>query len=151
MQKNKPFYNEGLSFSCTQCSSCCRHESGFVFLSENDVSRLTAEFKIPIESFIKVYCRWIPSENNTERLSLREKANFDCIFWDSGCKVYNNRPLQCRAFPFWPNVLKFRESWAFTGVNCPGINQGKLHNMQEIEKILRSQAIKPIISRKGGS
>ena len=144
----KPFYNEGLSFSCTRCSACCRHESGFVFLSETDVSSLAAEFKLPVERFIKAYCRWVPSKENTERLSLREKSNFDCIFWDSGCKVYNSRPLQCKTFPFWPNVLNLEESWTWTGENCPGINKGKLHNMKEIEKILVSQALKPIITRK---
>jgi len=148
MHQNQPFYNKGLSFSCTRCSACCRYESGFVFLSESDITLLAGELKMTIERFMKAYCRWIPSEENSERLSLREKSNFDCILWDSGCKVYNSRPLQCQAFPFWPNVLKFEESWAWTGESCPGINQGKLHNKQEIEKILRSQAIKPIISRK---
>ena len=148
MHKSKPFYNDGLNFTCTQCSNCCRHETGFVFLSENDVSELADELKMPVQRFIKAYCRWIPSELNSERLSLREKSNFDCILWDCGCKVYNSRPLQCQAFPFWHNVLELEELWTWTGASCPGINQGKLHNKKEIEKILGSQEIKPIISRK---
>ena len=153
MNKDQPFYAEGLFFSCTRCSDCCRHESGFVFLSENDVSRLATECKITYTEFVDVYCRWIPSNpldparNNTERLSLKEKSDFDCIFWDFGCKVYNSRPLQCRAFPFWPNVLNFMESWEKTRTTCPGMDQGKLHNREEIEALLNTQSAEKILSR----
>ncbi|MDR3247725.1 MAG: YkgJ family cysteine cluster protein, partial [Treponema sp.] len=36
----QPFYANGLRFSCTRCSSCCRYESGYVFLSPEDVDVL---------------------------------------------------------------------------------------------------------------
>jgi len=147
MIKSQPFYTEGLCFSCIRCSDCCRHESGYVFLSKEDASDLAAEFKMTYSQFVKKYCRWIPSANYTERLSLKEKSNYDCIFWDSGCKVYKSRPLQCRAFPFWPNILKQKESWEKTGEECPGINRGELHKLREIEEFIESQAKQPIITR----
>jgi Fe-S-cluster containining protein len=150
MIKNQPFYAKGLSFSCTRCSACCRHESGYVFLSEIDVSRLAVECKLSSEQFIKMHCRWIPSINNTERLSLKEKADFDCIFWNSGCKVYDSRPLQCRAFPFWPNMLDYKEAWKTAGTSCPGMDQGKLYSLQEIEAILEQQESEPAITRNRG-
>ncbi|MDR0312473.1 MAG: YkgJ family cysteine cluster protein [Treponema sp.] len=148
MTKNLPFYAKGLSFSCTRCSDCCRHESGYVFLSENDVSRLACECQLAIDQFIKTYCRWIPSLTNIERLSLKEKADLDCIFWDSGCKVYNSRPLQCRVFPFWPDIMRSREFWERTGATCPGVDQGLAYSMEEIEALLDKQESEPAISRK---
>ena len=147
MIESQPFYAEVLCFSCTRCSSCCRYESGFVFLSQIDVLRLAAECQISYNEFVKTYCRWIPSVNKTERLSLREKADFDCIFWDSGCKVYNARPLQCRAYPFWPNMLNFRESWEMGKTECPGMDQGKLYTLSEIEAFLDSQSEEKILTR----
>ena len=146
MFKSLPFYNEGLNFSCTRCSVCCRHESGFVFLTKNDADDLATELKMTYTGFVKKYCRWVPSANNTERLSLMEKPNYDCIFWDAGCKVYNSRPLQCRAFPFWPSLMK-REAWIRAGRDCPGMNQGKLFSRTEIESILESQKTQPVITR----
>ena len=147
MIKSQPFYSEGLCFSCTRCSKCCRHESGFVFLSQIDALRLATECKISYNEFVETYCRWIPSVNKTERLSLKEKSDFDCVFWDSGCRVYNSRPLQCRAYPFWPNVLNFRESWERTKAECPGMDQGKLYTLSEIEALLDSQSEESIVTR----
>ena len=147
MTQNRPFYTEGLCFSCTRCSSCCRHESGFVFLSEIDVSRLATECQMTYTEFVDAFCRWIPSPNKTERLSLKEKPDFDCVFWDSGCKVYNSRPLQCRVFPFWPNVLNSKESWERTKSECPGIDRGKLYTYNEIEALLETQSKETILTR----
>ena len=71
----------------------------------------------------------------------------DCIFWDSGCRVYNSRPLQCRVFPFWSNILNCRESWERTKTECPGMDQGKLFTQTEIEALLESQSEGKIVTR----
>ena len=42
-------------------------------------------------------------------VTLVEKAdNHDCIFYDRqrGCTVYEDRPRQCRTWPFWRPLLK---------------------------------------------
>jgi len=118
-----------------------------VFLSQKDVTELASGCKLTYTEFVKKYCRWVLSADGTERLSLKEKTNLDCIFWDDGCRVYKSRPLQCRTFPFWPSVLKRKETWELTGKDCPGINHGKLHDLAEIEKILESQEAHPILTR----
>ena len=145
----RPFYAQGLHFSCTRCSACCRYESGFVFLSENDASRLGAVLNMGYKEFTGTYCRWIPSENGTERLSLKEKSNYDCIFWgaEKGCSVYEARPLQCRAFPFWASVLNSEESWQATAAACPGIGSGPLFSSDSMEKWMVLRQNEPIIFR----
>jgi Fe-S-cluster containining protein len=150
---DQSFYAAGLRFSCRRCSSCCRHESGFVYLSENDLSRLANDLKMEYTSFIKTWCRWVPfargRERGAGRRSLREKSNFDCIFWKDGCTVYDARPLQCRTFPFWDTVVSSPESWEAAGLSCPGINTGELHTGKEIENALRLMGEELVIERKG--
>jgi Fe-S-cluster containining protein len=146
----QPFYASGLRFSCDRCSSCCRHESGFVYLSENDLAHLAQEFKMEYTAFIQTWCRWVSFERDSERLALREKSNFDCIFWNEadGCRVYHARPLQCRAFPFWDSVVCSGEAWERAGDGCPGVNRGELHMRDEIEKFLSQMEEELVIERK---
>jgi len=149
--ENVPFYNTGLNFTCTRCSGCCRHESGYVYLSENDLLRLTKEFNMNYSNFIQVWCRWIPFNSGRERLSLKEKSGYDCIFWKNGCTVYSARPLQCRTFPFWDSIMCSEESWKNAGKSCPGINSGEYHSGAEIEKFLRLLDNEPVIEQLGGA
>jgi Fe-S-cluster containining protein len=99
-------------------------------------------------AFIKAWCRWVPLTRETERLSLREKSNFDCIFWKGGCTVYKARPLQCRTFPFWDSVVCSEEAWNNTGKSCPGINTGTLHEKEKIEGFVRQLEEELVIERK---
>ena len=110
------------------------------------VSALNMEHR----EFTETYCRWIPSVNGTEQLSLKEKSNYDCIFWGSkegGCTVYESRPLQCRAFPFWRSLLGDKSSWNAAARDCPGMGRGMLHSVDIIEKWLAAPKKEPIISR----
>jgi len=144
---NGSFYSHGLRFSCKRCSACCRYESGFVFLCDKDVSALKGTLKLGREEFMDLYCRWVPAEGGKSRLSLKEKSNYDCIFWEkeAGCVVYEARPLQCVTFPFWPSVLGDEDSWEMTARGCPGMNQGITHSPESIEKLLSSRRNEPII------
>jgi Fe-S-cluster containining protein len=145
-----PFYACGLKFSCKRCSSCCRYDAGFVFLSENDLEKLIARLKMDRNAFIKKYCRWVTDVNGKDVLSLREKPNKDCILWDSICTVYVARPLQCRSFPFWSSVVSSAQAWAVAASGCPGMNSGEIHPEEEIGEYLRLRIIEPIINRIGG-
>lgn len=148
LMKEQAFHTAGLRFSCTRCSSCCRHDSGFVYLSENDLARLAKEFDMDYTAFIATWCRWVPLDMDSERLALKEKSDFDCIFWKDGCTVYGIRPLQCRTFPFWDYVVCSPESWKNAGQECPGINNGELHSKEEIEDSLRRLEAETVIERK---
>jgi len=140
------WYADGLRFSCARCSRCCRYETGFVYLSKNDVLSLAKKCNMKYTDFVETYCRWVEAQEG-ECLSLKEKAGYDCIFWDSGCTVYSARPLQCRIFPFWPSIVSSRSSWDMASDDCPGINNGILHSREEIEKTLYLRTADPLIKR----
>ena len=135
----KKFYEQGLHFECTQCSKCCRFEPGYVFLSEKDIETISQGLGLKSSTFIKKYCRVVFTEHGT-KLSLLEKANYDCIFWENGeCSIYSFRPLQCRSYPFWSANLKDRQTWDKLAENCPGINRGKLTSMELIDYWLEKE------------
>jgi len=129
----KHFYDGGLHFECTQCSKCCRFEPGYVFLSANDIDGLSKGTGIKRTAFINQYCRIVVTGSG-QRISLKEKDDYDCIFWNKGgCTVYPYRPLQCRAYPFWDSNLPAEKVWNSLEDQCPGINRGRLNSKELIE------------------
>ena len=131
------FYDEGLYFSCQKCSHCCRKEPGFVYLSQRDLTKLCLCFNLNEDQFIAMYCRKVPYYDGTTVLALREKTNYDCIFWKDGCSVYKDRPIQCSTYPFWTWILEDKEMWDSMEKGCPGINNGKLCKKADILKKLK--------------
>lgn len=128
-----PFYSLGLRFSCTGCGACCRYEPGFVYLSKRDLTRLAGSLALTKREFVDRYCRVVES-GGKKRLSLVEKPNYDCIFWENGgCSVYEARPFQCKSYPFWSNILRTREMWDIHKEGCPGMGSGTLYSQEEID------------------
>ena len=132
------FYKNGLNFSCQRCSHCCRHEPGYVYLSESDLARLCDLFNLSSRDFILKFCRWVPYYDGQEVLCLLEKENYDCVLWDGECTAYGARPIQCSTYPFWPFLLKSRTAWEAESRECPGINGGEYVSGGHIEKCLKS-------------
>ncbi|MDC7221443.1 MAG: YkgJ family cysteine cluster protein [Spirochaetales bacterium] len=142
-----PFYSKGLKFECQQCGYCCRNEPGYVFLSEEDLSALLKETGLDRDAFIKEYCK-VADMGYEKRISIKEKPNNDCIFWDNGgCSVYKARPFQCRSYPFWAMVVENEQVWEEEKAYCPGIGKGKVHRKEEIEDWLKKRLNQTLISR----
>jgi Fe-S-cluster containining protein len=138
----KPWYADGLKFTCTECGDCCRThgEYRWVFLSTEDIKRLADFKKVPRREFLH---QW--TEKGPEGMRVLKWPNEEaCVFlaerngkW--GCSVYEARPEQCRTWPFWPEVLK-KKVWK-TEVEpfCPGAGEGRLYTLGEIRKISRGE------------
>jgi Fe-S-cluster containining protein len=133
----EPWYAAGLAFTCTQCGNCCTGEPGYVWISEEEVGRLSAHLRMDAKEVVRKYCR-----NISGKLSLRERKNLrgehDCIFLEEingrrVCTVYEARPLQCRTWPFWDGNLVAPNSWNRAGQKCPGINKGRKFSRAQIE------------------
>lgn len=130
------FYKDGLYFKCKQCSACCRHEPGVVILSDNDIMRLCKHLRIEADEFIEKYCKSVYNSKGYRVFSLIETRDYDCIFWSpKGCKVYRARPVQCRTYPFWDEIIKDEKAWNSEAKNCPGMNSGDFHSKEKIKRI----------------
>lgn len=146
LAEKKPWYSEGLSFTCTQCGNCCTGGPGFVWISSVEIDRLADFLKLTPEQVLHKYCRRLG-----DRISLKERrmpnGEYDCVFLQPipgdtakrrGCSIYSVRPLQCRTWPFWDSNLESKERWDAAGQRCPGMSHGsrrfslaKIHEIRD--------------------
>ncbi|MCB9849012.1 MAG: YkgJ family cysteine cluster protein [Phycisphaeraceae bacterium] len=123
------WYAGGLRFECTGCGECCTGPPGYVHFSDEEAQAMAARVGLTPEQFRKAYAR-----KTSMGWSLRERKTphgYDCVFLDritepgkALCKVYEDRPTQCRTFPWWPEVLASEKSWKLTARQCEGIGRG---------------------------
>jgi len=128
---DKPWYQNGLKFHCTQCGNCCTGAPGFVWVNKEEIEHLAAYLSMQVDDFERQYVRKVGI-----RKSLVEFSNGDCVFFDGEsrkCNVYPHRPRQCRTWPFWDSNVRSPEAWARTCEVCPGSGKGKLYQLQDIE------------------
>jgi uncharacterized protein len=116
----KPWYNEGLRFKCTECGQCCTGAPGYVWVSEKEIAAMAEHLQITPDAFSRQYLRYVDG-----RYSLLEnRHSYDCIFLKGKrCQIYSARPKQCRTYPWWPDQLESEKSWAEEAKWCEGINQ----------------------------
>ncbi|MFO0810128.1 MAG: YkgJ family cysteine cluster protein [Gemmataceae bacterium] len=130
----EPWYKDGLRFTCTRCGNCCTGAPGFVWVTPDEIAALAEYRGEPVPELTAMYTR-----RSHGKVTLREKSNGDCIFWDRthGCTVYAVRPAQCRTWPFWESTTATPEEWAAIQPGCPGAGHGELITAEEITRRVR--------------
>ena len=119
-------------FECQRgCTNCCT-QSGHVFLTDEDIARMATYLGLERAEFEKRYVyrtKWGPR--------LNEPRAHPCHFLvDGGCSIHEVKPLQCRAFPFWPENVVARSAWKALRRYCPGVGVGPLVQID----VIREQA-----------
>ena len=111
-----------MRFECQSgCTACCE-QKGFVYLTEADLVRAAEFLGMTPKAFERKYVY-----RTSKRLRLRVPQDSTCFFLkDSGCSIHPAKPLQCRVFPFWPELVESRREWLTTARYCPGIGKGPL-------------------------
>ena len=132
--EKKPWYADGLRFGCRQCGKCCGGEPGYVWTTDDEIKAMADQLGMTRSEFEVAFVRLIGGKKK----SLREASNGDCVLLGDKtrrCVVYENRPVQCRTWPFWDSNLEEPKYWRTTAKFCRGCNnpQGKLYSLEEIE------------------
>ncbi len=134
------WYADGLNFTCTQCGNCCSGDPGFVWATKAEIAA--------ISKFLGRSDGWLDERHLRRvgfRYSLTEKPDGDCIFLErrgdgtTGCRIYSVRPVQCRTWPFWTELLRSRDAWDRAKRKCPGMDQGRHYDFVQIETIRRTK------------
>ena len=124
-----PWYRDGLAFECTRCGACCTGAPGYVWVTPEEIARLSEFRGLTPDQFSRKFVRRVGN-----RFSLIEKPGGDCAFWDeaAGCTVYEARPVQCRTWPFWGENVEAPEDWDAVKGRCPGAGRGRIYGVEEI-------------------
>ena len=136
----KPWYHEGLNFTCSGCGDCCTGAPGYVWVNQEEINKLAEAVGIEdVDEFEKLYVRKVGI-----RRSLKEFPNGDCLLFDTDtrkCSVYEARPRQCRTWPFWDSTITRRKDWQETCEVCPGAGKGRLYSLDEIETARKKKSV----------
>ena len=137
------WYRDGLKFACTECGNCCTGPPGYVWLTTEEIERISVFTGLSVARLGKRHVRRVGT-----RYSLTERGNGDCVFLQHEndrryCSIYPVRPLQCRTYPFWTVNLESRVVWQEVAKECPGMNQGEHHSLEQIESIRTTKSWQP--------
>jgi Fe-S-cluster containining protein len=123
------------------CGNCCTGPQGYVIVSEAECSGLAARLGLSVSEFVERY-----THKTSLGRSLNEKKTefgYDCVFLDrekvpgkAVCGVYEDRPAQCRTWPFWKSNLTSKSAWERAKKTCPGMDKGKRYSVQQV-RVLR--------------
>ncbi len=127
---DQPWYQDGLRFQCVQCGACCTGAPGFVWVNKEEIAALAAALRLDADEFERRYVRRVGI-----RKSLIELPGGDCVFFhreSCTCQVYQERPRQCRTWPFWGSNVATPAAWREMCEHCPGGNRGPLFPLRKI-------------------
>ncbi len=121
-------YKEGYPYrfnpsACASCQGrCCTGESGYIFVSKDEIEKIAQFLNVEVQNFIDTYLF-----KKGYKYSIKEKVfngSHECAFYErelNSCGVYGARPIQCQTFPFWDY---FKTRVDVLKKECPGIVTG---------------------------
>ena len=134
----RPYYTRhALRFSCTQCGQCCATTAGdyYVYLTDEESERIRTHLQLSRNWFRRRYLQRLEEGEQV----LASGPDERCIFLDAKgkCRVYAVRPVQCRTYPFWPELVGSVVAWNGEARRCEGINRGRVVARSTILRSLR--------------
>jgi hypothetical protein len=122
-------------FQCQPaCTKCCT-QAGEVYLAAGDAARAASYLGLTTEEFESRYCE--TDADGDSRLTT--PAGSHCHFLnEGGCAIHEAKPLQCRAFPYWPEHVKSKRAWKNLKQSCPGIGVGPPVPVEEVRAVAQA-------------
>lgn len=119
--------SSGLRFACQRSGNCCRRP-GYVYFTRDDVDAAAGFLGISRGEFVQ---RYLAIEG---RRFVLEVDTGGCRFFDgAGCVIHPAKPLQCRSWPFWPELVRTQRAWRAAARGCPGMDEGEAISTAELE------------------
>jgi len=122
-----------LKFSCTGCGDCCHgRKDSYILLKQKEAENIRKFLKLSSGWFRRKYLVNLSAES----IGIRIEDDGECVFLDNErkCKIYSVRPIQCKTYPFWPELVQTRRAWMAESDRCEGIGRGQGVELQIIER-----------------
>jgi len=105
-------------------------------MSKKEAERIRLHLGITENWFRRRYITHLTRNTLTARMK-----NGRCTFLNNNgqCKIYRLRPVQCRTYPYWPEIVDNLKSWNQEAKHCEGINNGTIVPISEIKQKLAQQ------------
>lgn len=128
--KKNPWYADGLAFECQGCGDCCRGPGGYVWVTEEEARAMADAVGMAFGEFAAKMLR-----TTLSGFALVDDGHGDCPFLgdDNRCRIYHQRPMQCKTWPWWEENLVSPRRWADIASRCPGMNRGPVHSQIVID------------------
>ncbi len=121
-----------LRFECTRCGACCRRP-GVVYLAADEPARLAAFLGLGLAQFRSRYLSELP---DGEGWVIEVEGDAGCPLLDGDlCSVEAVKPGQCRAYPFWSELVDNRPAWRREAALCEGIGKGPVIPSDEVKRL----------------
>ena len=94
------------NFTCKRCGTCCKWY-GYVNVTIEEIEKIADFLKIDFAEYMK---KFVILRHDRKGLSLDEKVNGSCIYYDEDnkiCMINPVKPKQCRDFPIEWNFENF--------------------------------------------
>jgi uncharacterized protein len=129
------FEKTPLRFHCTECGRCCSGDPDhYVYLTSRESESIRRHLGLTTGWFKRRYLRRTPEGE----LVINNRGGGRCLFLtqDNRCGIYAVRPLQCRTYPFWPEVVESKAMWRSESRRCEGIDHGQVVPVTRIRALL---------------
>lgn len=133
---------------CGRCGTCCTEP--IVPVTDSDVARICKLLNVAPQKIVQFYSMdemefdpesevWIKLKSGKKAMGLK-KRNDRCIFLSDtiSCKVYNQRPMTCRTFPYMIDFDEFGNPERVRRnkiVDCKSSRKGLSHLDQAVSNV----------------
>ena len=131
------FYKQTeIRFGCTGCGRCClgHADENVIELMDGEAEKISRFLRMDLSEFMKKYGTELENLENGIAISHQGR----CVFLQENnhCAIYDVRPRQCQAYPYWPEIMSFETAWTAEADRCEGVNAGEVVSVKHIEKQL---------------
>ncbi len=136
MSNHRFYVNQPVRFQCSGCGDCCSGDpdTHFIELLAGEAERIREYLQLSKTVFQRDHIVSIADIGKGIRIN--EQGRCSLLGADNRCQVYQVRPLQCRSYPFWPEIMHSLDTWRAEANHCEGIHQGEAITPQHIESQL---------------
>jgi Fe-S-cluster containining protein len=119
------------------CGKCCsrRGKYAYVYVNDDEVVALARLRGTSVRAFERAYTfvdelGWTQIRFDGEYCPFLDRTN-------NTCTVYEARPVQCRTFPFWGDMID-KKGWTPEAREiCEGVGHGPVHPVAKVEASIR--------------